>query len=174
MSATSAALKVLIAEGMVEESSPGHYRLTAAGRARADDLAKAEQRCPECPHCIAQGKFGVLDPDDPALTTNLPRGEAPARRPHAGRKMSTSTQKIAFLAERPQLRDKPQKAYKLMAAAGLVVPHGTAGSVGWGQLWRGVDRLKAGPKLPKHPRAAGHKHRGRCGPKCFPAAQEPR
>lgn len=29
--------------------------------------------CPRCPHCIAAGAFGVLDPSDPALTTNQPR-----------------------------------------------------------------------------------------------------
>lgn len=28
--------------------------------------------CPRCPHCLAQGAFGVLDADDPALTTNVP------------------------------------------------------------------------------------------------------
>lgn len=29
--------------------------------------------CPECPHCIAAGVFGLIDPRDPALTTNQPK-----------------------------------------------------------------------------------------------------
>lgn len=29
--------------------------------------------CPRCPHCIASGAFGLIDPADPALTTNQPR-----------------------------------------------------------------------------------------------------
>ncbi|MES2155403.1 MAG: hypothetical protein V4510_09745 [bacterium] len=29
--------------------------------------------CPHCPHCIAAGAFGVIDPSDPALTTNQPK-----------------------------------------------------------------------------------------------------
>lgn len=28
--------------------------------------------CPSCPHCIASGAFGLVDRDDPALTTNQP------------------------------------------------------------------------------------------------------
>lgn len=27
--------------------------------------------CPRCPHCVASGAFGLIDKDDPALTTNL-------------------------------------------------------------------------------------------------------
>lgn len=26
--------------------------------------------CPKCPHCIASGAYGLIDPKDPALTTN--------------------------------------------------------------------------------------------------------
>lgn len=29
--------------------------------------------CPRCPHCIASGVFGSIDPSDPALITNQPR-----------------------------------------------------------------------------------------------------
>lgn len=29
--------------------------------------------CPACPHCIAAGAFGLIDPADPALTTNQPQ-----------------------------------------------------------------------------------------------------
>jgi hypothetical protein len=28
--------------------------------------------CIHCPHCIARGAFGLIDPKDPALTTNQP------------------------------------------------------------------------------------------------------
>lgn len=28
--------------------------------------------CPHCPHCVASGAFGLIDPGDPALTTNWP------------------------------------------------------------------------------------------------------
>ena len=28
--------------------------------------------CPRCPHCLASGAFGLIDPNDPALTTNQP------------------------------------------------------------------------------------------------------
>jgi hypothetical protein len=47
--------------------------------------------CIHCPHCIARGAFGVIDPSDPALTTNRPKmtkkcqdcgcmGQEPSRR----------------------------------------------------------------------------------------------
>lgn len=36
--------------------------------------------CPRCPHCIASGTFGLIDPKDPALTTNLPGKEQKPKR----------------------------------------------------------------------------------------------
>lgn len=32
--------------------------------------------CPHCPHCIAAGAYGILDKDDPAMTTNQPLPQA--------------------------------------------------------------------------------------------------
>lgn len=45
---------------------------------------KNHSACPSCPHCIASGEFGVLDPRDTALTTNKP--ERAAMRAERGRK----------------------------------------------------------------------------------------
>jgi hypothetical protein len=35
--------------------------------------------CPRCPHCIASGAFGLIDPSDPALTTNKATTSRPCR-----------------------------------------------------------------------------------------------
>ena len=32
--------------------------------------------CPLCPHCVGRGAFGLIDPNDPALTTSM----TPAKR----------------------------------------------------------------------------------------------
>ena len=42
--------------------------------------------CPHCPHCIASGAYGLIDANDPALTTNQPK--AP-RRPRLARTPGT-------------------------------------------------------------------------------------
>lgn len=36
--------------------------------------------CIHCPHCIARGAFGVIDPRDPALTTNQPKKRTKRRK----------------------------------------------------------------------------------------------
>jgi hypothetical protein len=35
--------------------------------------------CPRCPHCIAGGACGLIDPSDPALTTNKATTSRPCR-----------------------------------------------------------------------------------------------
>lgn len=73
-----AALQDLLDQGLVEKVK-GKYLLTAAGRQRAAELplelGEARVGCPHCPHCIGSGRAGfpLIDPDDPALTTNQPR-----------------------------------------------------------------------------------------------------